>query len=199
MYSFLDVFINFHRLIAKISAQDIKIAVIPCLGTLSTLVSYDSISQGRDYCDFICMPWLGLHPYQIISLIYPAVSTTWTLSRITTTIFAILHHDVVKESSTYGDRCVQNSFLHSSPDRRIIISSFLVVSTDGDCLGLWKMKLRWRADLEIFKRSLLRYRCHALDECFLIHPHWSLKSPGRTYPLSSGFGYAIPTRTDPDK
>ena len=66
MYSFLDVFINFHRLIAKISAQDIKIAVIPCLGTLSTLVSYDSISQGQDYCDFICMPGSGLHPYQII-------------------------------------------------------------------------------------------------------------------------------------
>jgi hypothetical protein len=32
------------------------------------------------------------------------------------------------------------------------------------------------------------------------HVHFSVfRSPGRTYPLSNGFGYAIPTRTDPNR
>ena len=33
---------------------------------------------------------------------------------------------------------------------------------------------------------------HVLDEGLLLHP-------GRTYPLSSGFGYAISARTNPDQ
>ena len=48
------------------------------------------------------------------------------------------------------------------------------------------------SDPESCKRNLPRRRSHALDESFLMRP-------GRTYPLSSGFGYAIPTRTDPDQ
>ena len=34
------------------------------------------------------------------------------------------------------------SFLPSCPDRRTIISSLPVISTDGNCLGVWRMKSR---------------------------------------------------------
>ena len=99
---------------------------------------------------------------------------------------AILH---IKKSSAYGGRLCTDSFL---PRLFLIGDNTNQLPSN---LGRWRIDEKeeqiWRCLDKVFRDAGFTLWTHAYFSVF--------RSPGQTYPLSSGFGYAIPTRIESNR